>query len=561
MELQRTRIFLFISLLAVGLALFSAWQQEHPVTPTPATEELQGIAEQKSAPNDMPSVTAGALATPSASTIANPNTVVSAADVIEIKTDVLNLQVDKIGGDIIRAELLKYPAQLNTPDKGVVILDKNKDRDYIAQSGLIGKDELGPDSRSLGRAHYEVAQNQFQLGNENTLRVDLQWHNDKGIKVNKTLTLTRGSYLVDVSYNIVNQTAAPWQGSFYGQIQREFVKEKGNGMLGVNMYQGGAVYTPSKPYKKLSYSDMKKAPFKEQVKGGWVAQVEHYFLCAWIPDPQANNNYYSRVDGENLYNVGAVTPIEVAPNSSETIKGEYYIGPEVADVLKSISPGLNLTVDYGILWPISQLIFWLLKTINQYVGNWGFSIILVTLIIKLVFYKLSASSYRSMGRMRLLQPRIELLKERHKDDKQQFSTALMDLYKKEKMNPLGGCLPILIQIPVFIALYYVLLESVELRHAPFILWIKDLSSRDPYYVLPLIMGATMFLQQRMNPTPPDPIQAKVMMFMPVIFTVLFVSFPAGLVLYWTVNNLLSIAQQWFITRNLEREGTAPKKVK
>ncbi|MBS0286484.1 MAG: membrane protein insertase YidC [Proteobacteria bacterium] len=561
MELQRTRLFLLISLLVVGLALFSTWQKEHPVAPTNATNES---ANEGKIATDIPSVpTSSAPAAPTTSTQSSSATLPQAktSEIIEIKTDVFNIKIDAVGGDIVKAELLKYPETLSSP-KGVLLLDKGPGRDYIAQSGLIGKDELGPDSHQAGRAQYKSAQTQYQLGNQDELKVDMLWQSPQGVKVVKTFTFKKGSYLVNVDYTITNPNNTPWQGSFYGQLQREHNKEKKGGMLlGVQMYEGGGVYTPSKPYKKISFQDMQKSPFREQIQGGWAAQIEHYFLSAWVPDAQSTSTYYTRVDNDNIFNIGAVTPVEVAPLSTQTVKGEFYIGPEIAHDLEQISPGLNLTVDYGILWPISQVIFWLLKAIYNFVGNWGWSIILVTLVIKLIFYKLSASSYRSMGRMRLLQPRIELLKERHKDDKQQFSVALMELYKKEKLNPLGGCLPILIQIPVFIALYYVLLESVELRHAPFMFWIKDLSSRDPYFVLPLIMGATMFLQQRMNPTPPDPIQAKVMMFMPVIFTVLFVSFPAGLVLYWTVNNILSMVQQWFITKNLEREGTTLKKAK
>ncbi len=549
MELQRTRIFLLISLFAVGFALFSVWQQEHPTAvPTEVTENK--------ATSDIPTVATAEIAKGVSDTVKQAR---KTAELIDIQTDVFSLKVDANGGDIVRAELKKYPQMLNS-EKGYVLLDETKERDYIAQTGLTGKDELGPDSRTQGRAHYTLAQTHYVLGENNELNVQMHWQNNEGVKVTKTLGFKRDSYIVDVIYTITNPKNTPWLASFYGQLQREHIKEDGNGLFNVQMYQGGAVYTPSKPFKKISYSDMQKAPFKEQIKGGWAAQVEHYFLSAWIPDKDSTNTYFTRVDDENIFNIGALTPLEVAPNSTQTVKGQFYIGPEIAQTLEKISPGLNLTIDYGILWPISQLIFWLLKSINNYVGNWGWSIIFVTLIIKLLFFKLSASSYRSMGKMRLLQPRIELLKERHKDDKQQFSVALMDLYKKEKLNPLGGCLPILVQIPVFIALYYVLLESVELRHAPFMFWIKDLSSRDPYYVLPLIMGATMFLQQKMNPTPPDPVQAKVMMLMPVIFTVLFISFPAGLVLYWTVNNLLSIAQQWFITRSIE-QGTALKKAK
>ncbi len=558
MELQRTRIFLLVSLFAVGFALFTFWQQEHKALPEQETSAVNAASSQ----SDIPSVTTASVQHSSAATPAtNELPLTKAGELIEIKTDTLSLKVDLNGGDIVRAELLKYPQTLNS-EKGVVLLDRAKGKDYIAQSGLIGKDELGPDSHAHGRAQYTASAHQFQLeDNQDELKVNLHWQNQEGVKVVKTLSLKRGTYLVDVNYNIHNPKSTVWQGSFYGQLQREHVKEKSNGMFGVQMYQGGALYTPSKPFKKISFQDMQKSPFREEIQGGWAAQVEHYFLSAWVPDAQSTNTYYTRVDNDNVYNIGAVTPVEVQPNTSQSWEGRFYIGPEIADVLEKVSPGLNLTIDYGILWPISQLIFWLLKSIYGFVGNWGWSIILVTLVIKVLFYKLSAASYRSMGRMRLLQPRIELLKERHKDDKQQFSMALMDLYKKEKLNPLGGCLPILIQIPVFIALYYVLLESVELRHAPFMFWIKDLSSSDPYFVLPLIMGATMFLQQRLNPAPPDPVQAKVMMFMPVIFTALFITFPSGLVLYWTVNNILSIAQQWIITKQIEREGTALKKAK
>lgn len=556
MELQRTRLFLLISLLVVGLSLFSAWQQEHPVVTHPTKAEETASAEKGE--SDIPNV---AISAPSQVPVTQALT--PAQQLIDVKTDVFKIKIDPHGGDIVRAELIKYPETINNPDKGVVLLDKSEERDYIAQSGLIGKDELGPDSRQAGRANYTVEQKEYTLNDQQPLEVNLHWQNSNGVKVVKTYTFHPGSYLVDVRYQIHNPGASPWFGSFYGQLQREHTKGKSSGMLGlgVQMYQGGAVYTEDKPFKKISFQDMKKAPFKEQIKGGWAAQLEHYFLSAFIPSAEMTNSFYTRVDGDNIYNIGGVTPVEVQGQSTQEVKGQFYIGPEVAHVLKDISPGLNLTIDYGILWPISQLLFWLLKTINSFVGNWGWSIVLVTLVIKILFYKLSASSYRSMGRMRLLQPRIELLKERYKDDKQQFSAALMELYRKEKMNPLGGCLPILIQIPVFIALYYVLLESVELRHAPFMLWIQDLSSKDPYYVLPLIMGATMFLQQKMNPAPPDPIQAKVMMLMPVIFTALFLSFPAGLVLYWTVNNILSIVQQWFITRTLTTDGTTPKKAK
>lgn len=545
MQLQRLRLFLIISLFLVGVGLWAEWSREHPIVLPQEKTEIKNAQSE-----DIPQVTSKDQSAPSAmvKTSTGPH------ELIEVKTDVLNVQIDLEGGDIVQAELKKYPQSLDNQDRGVLLLDKSNQKHYIAQSGLIGKDNLGPDSREQGRAHYSTKQKQYQLvKGEDSLNVELFWENTKGVKFVKSYHFMPSSYLITVSYRVENLTTDPWSGSFYGQVQRRYMKEKSNGMLGVQNYTGGAVYTPEKRYKKISFGDMTKEPFQQRIEGGWAAMVEHYFLCAFIPAPNSMNNYYTQARDNNLYNIGAMTNIEVAPHSQQEVKGSFYVGPEIADTLKTISPGLELTIDYGILWPISQLIFWVLKAIYQFVGNWGWSIILVTLLIKILFYRLSASSYRSMGKMRAMQPKIESLKEKHGDDKHQFSVALMELYREEKMNPLGGCLPILVQIPVFIALYYVLLESVELRQAPFMFWIKDLSSRDPYYVLPLIMGATMFLQQRMNPAPPDPMQAKVMMFMPLLFTALFLSFPAGLVLYWTANNIFSMLQQWYITRNLVTE--------
>lgn len=558
MELQRTRLFLILALFVVGFILYNDWQHEHaPISQENATLSTQNTdAGSQSEVSDIPEV--GAISKQPISTPDISRTASSTTTFIEVDTDVLKIKIDPIGGDIVRAELIKYPESLKTPHRGELVLDRTSNYEFIAQTGLIGKDELGPDSKQAGRAHYQSAQTQYSLDSKDNLKVDLFWQNPNGVEVTKSFLFKKGSYLINVDYQINNNSALPWQASMYGQLRQEYIKKSGSGFLGVQTKDGAAVYTLDKPFKKLSFSDMQKKPFKQEIQGGWAALLDHYFLCAWIPQKDSVNHYYTRVDGDNLYNIGATTAVEVAPHATQKVGGEIYVGPEIADVLKNISPGLNLTIDYGILWPISLALFWLLKTINSFVGNWGWSIIFVTLIIKLLFYNLSAKSYRSMGQMRKVQPKIEALKARYGDDKQQFSIAMMELYKKEKINPLGGCLPIIIQIPVFIALYYVLLESIELRQAPFMLWIQDLSSKDPYYILPLIMGATMFLQQKMNPAPPDPMQAKVMMLMPVIFTVLFLSFPAGLVLYWTVNNLLSILQQWYITRTLEREPTAKK---
>lgn len=529
MTLPQIRIFLLASLFFVGFLLYTEWQKEH--TPVLATNQSEinksGIPQ-----------------------VIQPEVIRSSpSDWINVHTDVLNVKIDRVGGDIVFAALSQYPKTLGS-ESGFVLLDQSASRYYVAQSGLIGNDDKGPDSRQNGRAHYQSAQIDYSLKGD-TATVTLEWQHPDGIQVIKRFFFQKGSYLVKVAYDIQNATSSAWSGHFYGQIRREPQKEKHSFLMGAQMYQGAALKTADKPFKKMPYDDIKKHPYKETITGGWAAMLEHYFLCAFIPPKQEKNTFYTSAERGDLYNVGAWTPVSVAPHSAKQIEGgAFYIGPEIANVLQTISPGLELTVDYGILWPISRVLFKMMSFIHSYVGNWGVAIILVTMIIKLLFYSLSASSYRSMGKIRKLQSQIEALKARYGSDRQQMSVALMELYRKEKVNPFGGCLPILIQIPVFIALYYVLLESIELRQAPFVGWIQDLSSKDPFYVLPLIMGATMLLQTKLNPSPPDPMQEKIMLLMPVVFTALFLTFPAGLVLYWTVNNVLSILQQWFITRTL-----------
>tara|TARA_R110002110_G_scaffold65206_5_gene180069 strand:- start:7213 stop:8919 length:1707 start_codon:yes stop_codon:yes gene_type:complete len=549
MELQRTRVFLLLSLFVVGMLLYTNWQQQFaPSTSTVAQEEpTKTVPQYNDIPSDLVSASSPNdyahqnLASTSADSAASTGTLIS------VKTDVLDLRIDTKGGDIVFAQLPQYPKSLETPEDGYQLLQSSGDGYYIVQTGLVGRDQKGPDSKKTGRGQLQYAKTNYQLSdNQDVLEVPLVWDKD-GIEVTKTFTFKRGEYLSTIRYDVKNKTSEPWVGSFYGQIKRK-KQEKKNGLMGVQMYQGGAVYTEDKPYKKISFGDMKDSNFNQKIQGGWAAMLERYFLSAWIPDSQDYNKYYTSADENNVFGIGSISSFEVLPGEHKEISGQLYTGPEVADELKQISSGLELTVDYGILWPISQLLFWLLKHIYGFLGNWGWSIISLTLLIKIVFYKLSAKSYTSMAHMKAVQPKIEALKQRCGEDKQQFSQGLLALYKKEKVNPLGGCLPILVQIPVFIALYYVLLESVELRQSPFIFWIQDLSIKDPFYILPLIMGASMFLQQRMNPPPPDPMQAKIMMAMPIVFTFLFLSFPSGLVLYWVSNNILSMLQQGYIQR-------------
>lgn len=561
MDLKKLRLVLLLATLALGAALYGTYQQENF---KPANSKNQQINNKQTSSKDLGNQVADSdLPTKSAvfekSALQDDSQFSSTAtqqELITVKTDVFLAKIDLEGGDIVHLELKDYPKNIDDPSNGVILLDESSSRNYIAQTGLIGANNTGPDSYVKGRAKYSAPSLNYELkDSEDDLKVTLYWQSSPGsadVKVAKTYTFKRDNYLVDLDYTIVNNSDSVWNGNMFGQIKRQYIKgQDKNGMLGVQMYQGGALYTPEKPYKKISFSDMNKGSFQQDISGGWAAMLEHYFLAAYIPNPEKTHTYYTGSSEGSNYKIGATSKVSVSAKSQATVKSQLYMGPEKTDVLKNISKGLELTVDYGILWPISQFLFAALKFINGWLGNWGFSIIALTFLIKAAFYKLSAASYKSMGKMRLVQPKIEALKNQFGDDKQGFSQALIGLYRKEKINPLGGCLPILIQIPVFIALYYVLLESVELRQAPFIFWINDLSAKDPFYVLPLIMGASMFLQQKLSPTPPDPMQAKVMMFMPVLFTVLFLSFPSGLVLYWVVNNVLSILQQWYITKKLD----------
>ena len=380
----------------------------------------------------------------------------------------------------------------------------------------------------------------------------------KEVEQKKTGCITGNGYQIGVTYLIDNQSASAWTGNLFAQLKRDNSGDPSSSTAtGTATYLGAALWTPEKPYTKVSMKDIDKQNLKETVQGGWVAWLQHYFVTAWIPAKDDTNLVQTRKDTQGNYIIGFTGPaLNVAAGAEGQTSTTLYAGPKIQKDLAALSPGLDKTVDYGILWFLAEPIFWLLEHIHNLLGNWGFSIIVLTLIIKLAFFPLSAASYRSMARMRAVSPRLQALKEQFGDDRQKMSQAMMELYKKEKINPLGGCLPILVQMPVFLALYWTLLESVEMRQAPWILWITDLSIKDPYFILPIIMGATMFIQQQLNPTPPDPMQARVMKMMPIIFTFFFLWFPAGLVLYWVVNNVLSIAQQWYITRKIEAQNKA-----
>lgn len=547
MTQQSTRYFLIAALIFVGSILYYQWEGEHSSV-RKETENKASIKVENNENKDIPSVPAAQPAKNTATSTATTQAL--SQELIEVSTDVFELKINPLGGDIVFLKLKKYKTDGKDKEKeAFVLLDESTDRFYIAQSGLTGPN--GPDKREVGRAKFTANQQKYEMDpNQDRLEIDLQTTTDNGVNITKQFVFLRNDYTITVSYLIDNNSNEVYQGNFYGRLKRKMDLDASTSYFSVQTFTGAALYTKDTPYKKITFKDIKSKPLSIEEVGGWAAMVEHYFLTAWIPDPGIKYSYQTNAL-EDGFAIGFISPtVSVAPKTQEVITAKLYAGPEVQDTLAAMSPGLDLTVDYGILWPICKPIFWLLKKLYLLTGNWGVAIILITIIIKALFYKLSESSYRSMATMRKLQPRLETLKERYGEDKQKYSQAVMELYKKEKINPLGGCLPILIQIPVFIALYYVLLGSVELRQAPFILWITDLSAKDPYYVLPILMGITMWIQQRLNPAPPDPIQAKVMMAMPIVFTVLFLNFPSGLVLYWLVNNVLSIAQQWYITKKL-----------
>lgn len=551
MSKQNLRLLFLAAICMVSIFLYGGWQEEQSLHKTQDSLRKADIAE--SYQGDLPSGPPQAIAKQKNKT---PSDIARASSrIITINTDEYNLQIDAYGGDIIYLDLPQYPESMQNQEQGFILLNESPQRFYVVQTGLLNSE--GPDSIEQGRALYSFASNQVTMSeDESILNVDLHHETASGVVITKRYIFVRGSYVITIQYIVENNSDKEYLPSPYGRIKRNEPEAKSGGMFGaMRHYTGAAINTPEKRYKKLPFSDMLNKPFKEEVVGGWAAMVEHYFVSALIPSNESMNFFQTEVFPDNRYGVGFVSGASsVAPKSTETLEVRVYAGPEIAQTLKQVAPGLELTIDYGVFWFLCQPIFWLLKTMFGLFGNWGVAIILTTVVIKASFYKFSASSYKSMGNMRKLQPKIEALKERYGDDRQGFSQAMMELYKKEKVNPLGGCLPILIQIPVFIALYYVLLEAVQLRQAPFILWIHDLSAPDPYYVLPIIMGISMLVQQRLNPTPPDPVQAKVMMLMPVFFTFLFLQFPSGLVLYWVVNNLLSILQQWTITRRIAKES-------
>jgi YidC/Oxa1 family membrane protein insertase len=563
MDLQR--IFLFLIFAFSLMMIWDGWQRHtNPViqqgissdVSKPQAQSLDSPGSSVSNTSPVPELPATNKSSGQVVTT-QLNTLRATGKRIHVKTDLLEAEISTIGGDIDRLALLNHPDALDK-SKPLVLFQRGKGtHNYIAQSGLLGADL--PNHNSM----YVSERDQYELsGNAEQVQVRLKADGDSKLKVTKVITFHKGSYLIEVAYELENTGQQAVSASSYYQLVRDSIAPAGS-MRFLPTYTGIAVYTDKEKYKKVDFTAIEqgKAEYPKQADNGWIGILQHYFVAAWLPKEKTDREYFTRkLDGDS-YAVGLVMPgLVIEPGQKAYVSSSLYAGPTESS-LDKIAPGLGLTVDYGWLTIIANPLFWVMTLFNSWVHNWGIAIILLTVLIKLIFFPLSAASYRSMAKMRLVAPKLEKIKQQHGDDREQLNRAMMDLYKTEKINPLGGCLPVLVQIPVFIALYWAILSSVEMRNAPFFGWITDLSIPDPYYVLPLIMGASMIVQMGLNPKPPDPLQAKVMQIMPIAFSVIFFFFPAGLVLYSIVNNLLSIAQQWVITRNAEKEskGVVPKR--
>lgn len=549
----------FILVVTLGLILYQLsiyWEIDYGPKPPPAVQEQSppetkelGADIPESQPTDKPvSTVRDGIATADTAESVDRQASAIANQKIVVSTDVLKLEIDS-SGTLVLLDLVQYPRKKEEPNIPLTLFQQNNENWFVAQSGLIAPKGMASNHQSI----YQFDKESYSLqANEDKLWVPLHWSNDQGIEVTKTFVLTRGKYLIELEQTVRNNSGDRWIGSQYLQLQRSETSTEEETTF-IRTYTGGVIF--DEKYEKIEFDDMREENLDREVVGGWIAMIQHYFLAAWIPPTNEKNRFYTiSLSDLNRFVIGysTVQRVEIGAGDGYTFNSALYVGPKIQREMEKISTGLDLTVDYGILTVIGKPIFWLLEKFHSITGNWGFAIMMVTFVIKGIFFPLSAASYRSMARMRRLQPKLQAIKERYEDDKPRFNQEMMALYRAEKVNPLGGCFPILVQIPVFISLYWVLMETVELRQAPFMLWINDLSVKDPYYILPLLMGLSMWIQQQLNPTPVDPVQEKIMKLFPFIFTVFFLWFPAGLVLYWVVNNSLSILQQWYITRKIEQ---------
>lgn len=561
------RLAIIMGILVTAYMLILAWRDDYANkpsdNPTVANTQPNNAADIPNGSNgtnitnsDVPTATVTPAAVDVPGVTAN---VKLASNFISVSTDRYEIKIDPVGGDVVHAALHQYDKALDNKAP-FVLLESDKKRVYVAQSGLNGRD--GIDNQD-GRALYQSESQQYVMQQgQQSLVVPLVYEKD-GVRVTKTYTFKAGEYPIDVTYTINNQSGKDWQGQLFAQLKRDGSSDPGlanKGVMRMATYLGGAWGTVDEPYNKLTFKNFNDEALNVTTKKGWVAMVQHYFVSAWIPK-NFTAQLMSRESQSGDYFIGFNSqPINLATGKQTSLSATLYAGPKKQQELKDLAKGLNQTVDYGFLWPIAQIIFWALFYIHKVLGNWGWSIIAVTIVIKIALLWLSNKSYYSMAKMRAVAPKMQALKEKHGDDRMAMSQEMMQLYKEEKVNPLAGCLPILMQMPIFLALYWVLVESVELRHAPWILWIKDLSVMDPWFVLPIFMGITMFVQQHLNPQPQDPMQAKMLRILPIVFTVFMLFFPAGLVLYWSVNNLFSMTHQHLINKKVEKEQAAKEAV-
>jgi len=552
MDTQRLIALVVFSFSAI--LLWEAWQKHNAPKVEPVATTVPSVAKAPAGlPPPVPAMPGTAATPPAASQAAR-----AGGEPITVKTDVFDVELNTLGGDIRRVTLKKAHSALDR-SQPLTLLEPDPAHYFVAQSGLLGE------GMPTHLTAYEAESRSYNLADgRDAIEVRLRSRAASGAEVVKRYVFHRGSYLIDVSYEVKNTSDKPLAPVAYFQFMRDGnppseAAAQTNAFAGVTTFTGPAVYTEEAKFTKVDFSDVAKGKqsHPKSAKDGWIAMIQHYFVSAWLPKNGVEREYYTNKVAENRYTAGVKVPVAtIPPGASASVTVPVYIGPQETETLEKVAPGLELVVDYGWLKIIAAPLFWFLKWIHGIVGNWGWSIIILTIIIKLIFYPLNAKAGRSMAQMKILTPKMEKLKQLYGEDRQKLNQAMMELYKTEKINPLGGCLPILVQIPVFIALYWVLLASIELRHAPWLGWIQDLSAPDPYFILPVIYAVSMFVQTRLNPQPADPVQAKVMLLMPIMFSVFFLFFPAGLVLYWVVQNLLSILQQWHINRTLEREAKA-----
>ncbi|WLF83931.1 membrane protein insertase YidC [Moraxella sp. ZY210820] len=565
------RLVLLAGIFITAYMLILAWQKDYGQATSVSTQEPVAVAQDVSA--DLPGNTASsdlpqAHVASVSQQAATQDTRVTTS-LISVQTDLYRVQINPKGGDIVHLELLSHDKSKNG-NEPFVMLENDAQRTYVAQSGLIGVN--GFDSSPMGRPTYEVEKTAYTLNDfkiiqeQGILTVPLVYKSADGVEVIKTFTFKQGEYPITIAHKVTNHSTQTWQGQMFGQIKRDNSADPGTedqGIFTLGTYLGGAWGTPNEHYNKLKFANFTDEKLNVEAKDGWIAVVQHYFVSAWVPGKldlkQDGGQVYtakleSRKSADNMNIISFTSPMITVPaGTSMTVDATFFSGPKIQSILKDLAVGLNQTVDYGWLWPVAKLLFMGLDFFHNLVKNWGWAIILLTILVKLILWPLSSKSYRSMAKMRVIAPEMQRMKDEFGEDRMRFSQEMMALYKREQVNPLSGCLPLFLQMPIFLALYWVLMESVELRHAPWLAWIQDLSAKDPWFILPLIMGGTMWIQQRLNPQPTDPVQAKVFAMMPIIFTVFVLFMPAGLVLYWIVNNLITILQQGMVNNAVEKE--------